>query len=67
MNLERAQLGLLAALAATSGSALALTKRQFYQLDGTAFEEGIALGAQVNALARSTPDFKRAIAAFLDK
>jgi len=57
----------LAALAGTSGSALALTKRQFYQLDGMSFEEGIALGAQVNALARSTPDFKQAIAAFLDK
>ncbi|TFG44671.1 MAG: enoyl-CoA hydratase/isomerase family protein [Gemmatimonadales bacterium] len=58
---------LLAALASASGSALALTKRQFYQLDGMGFEEGIALGAQVNALARSTPDFKQAIAAFLDK
>ena len=58
---------LLAALAATSPSALALTKRQFYQLAGMPIEEGIALGAQVNALARSTPDFKRAIAAFLKK
>ncbi len=58
---------ILAGLAAASGTALALTKRQFYQLDGMSFEEGIALGAQVNALARSTPDFKRAIAAFLDQ
>jgi enoyl-CoA hydratase/carnithine racemase len=58
---------LLASLAATSGSALALTKRQFYQLDGLPFEEGIALGAQVNALARSAPYFKRAIAAFFKK
>jgi methylglutaconyl-CoA hydratase len=58
---------LLASLAGTSGSALALTKRQFYELDGLPFEAGIALGAQVNALARSTPDFKRAIAAFLKK
>jgi len=58
---------LLAALAATGSSAMALTKRQFYQLDGLPFEEGIALGAQVNALARSTPDFKQAIAAFLKK
>ena len=58
---------LLVALSATSPSAMALTKRQFYQLDGMPFEEGIALGAQVNALARSTPDFKRAIAAFLKK
>lgn len=59
--------GVLGALAGMSGSALALTKRQFYQLDGLPFEQGIALGAQVNALARSTPDFKRAIAAFLKK
>jgi len=58
---------LLGALSSASGSALALTKRQFYQLDGMTFAEGIALGAQVNALARSTPDFKRAIAAFLDR
>ena len=57
----------LAALASASGSAMALTKRQFYQLDGLSFHEGIALGAQVNALARSTPDFKKAIAAFLSK
>ncbi len=57
----------IAVLAGSSGSALALTKRQFYQLDGLGFEEGIALGAQVNALARSTPDFKQAIAAFLAK
>lgn len=58
---------ILEGLAATSASAMALTKRQFYQLDGLAFGEGIALGARVNALARSTPDFKRAIAAFLAK
>jgi methylglutaconyl-CoA hydratase len=57
----------LAALASTSGSAMALTKRQFYQLDGLAFDDGVALGAQVNALARSTPDFRQAIAAFLKK
>jgi methylglutaconyl-CoA hydratase len=58
---------LLAALSATSASALALTKRQFYQLDGLSFGDGIALGARVNALARGTPDFKTAIAAFLAK
>lgn len=57
----------LAALASSSGSALALTKRQFYQLDGLSFPEGIALGAQVNALSRTTPDFKKSIAAFLAK
>jgi methylglutaconyl-CoA hydratase len=57
----------LTALASTSASALALTKRQFYQLDGLSFQEGITLGAQVNALSRTTPDFKTAIAAFLSK
>ncbi|HET9293341.1 MAG TPA: enoyl-CoA hydratase/isomerase family protein [Gemmatimonadales bacterium] len=54
-------------LCEVSPSALALTKRQFYELDGLPFAEGVALGARVNALSRSTPDFKRAIAAFLAK
>ncbi len=58
---------LLGRLTATSASALALTKRQFYQLDGMPFEEGIQLGARVNATARTTPDFRTAITAFLDK
>lgn len=57
----------LSALAGASASALTLTKRQFYQLDGLPFEEGIRLGAKVNALARAHPDFKTAIAAFLRK
>jgi len=45
--------------------ALALIKRQLYELDGRTFEGGIRLGAEVNALARTTPDFRTAIAAFL--
>jgi methylglutaconyl-CoA hydratase len=57
----------LAGIAGLSASALALTKRQFYQLDGLGFEEGIRLGARVNAVARATPDFRAAIAAFLKK
>lgn len=57
----------LAQLAALSASALALTKQQFYQLDGLGFEEGIRLGAKVNAVARATPDFRAAIAQFLKK
>ncbi len=54
-------------LAAQSGSAMAFTKRQFYQLDGLGFKEGIHLGARVNAAARATPDFREAIAGFLRK
>lgn len=66
-GLDAAAETLLAQLASTSASALALTKRLLYQLDGLSFSEGIALGAQVNALARAHPDFRDAIAAFLRK
>jgi methylglutaconyl-CoA hydratase len=57
----------LRALAASSASALALTKQQFYQLDGLPFEDGIRLGADVNAVSRSTPDFRAALQAFLKR
>ena len=56
-----------AKLAGFSASALALLKQQFYQLDGLGFEDGIRLGAKVNAVARATPDFRSAIAQFLKK
>jgi hypothetical protein len=36
-----------------------------YELDGLSLEEGIALGARINAVARGTPDFREAIAGFL--
>ena len=58
---------LLAMLAGLSASALALTKQQFYRLDGVGFAEGVRLGAQVNTVARQTPDFRAFIAAFLKK
>lgn len=62
---ESATAAVLSGLASTSSNALALTKKQFYQLDGLSFADGIALGARVNALARSHPDFRKAIAGFL--
>lgn len=55
----------LAQLVSSSASALALIKRLLYELDGRSFEDGIALGARINALARVHPDFKTAVAAFL--
>jgi len=58
---------LLGKLAGGFGSALALTKQQVYEVEGRNFEEAIALGAKVNAVARSTPDFRKAVRAFLDK
>ncbi len=54
-------------LAGLSATALALTKQQFYQLDGLGFVEGVRLGAKVNAVSRATPDFRAAIAGFLKK
>ena len=56
-----------AELARSSPSALALIKQQVYALDDRSFEDGIRLGAWVNAVARSTPDFKDAVARFLER
>jgi enoyl-CoA hydratase/carnithine racemase len=66
-NLEADVRELLRGLTATSASALALTKQQLYQLDGLPFEEGLRLGADVNAVSRATPDFRKALEAFLKK
>src|SRR5512143_330928 len=49
-----------AGLAASSASALALTKRLLYELDGESFGDGVALGARINALARPHPDLQKA-------
>jgi len=57
----------LRVLAESSPTALAFTKQQFYQLDGLTFAEGLRLGADVNAVSRSTPDFRAALGAFLKK
>ena len=64
-ELEREGTDLAARLVASSASALALTKRLFYELDGKSLAEGIELGARVNAVARSTPDFREALQRFL--
>jgi methylglutaconyl-CoA hydratase len=66
-GLETSADALLARLAGSPTSALALIKRLFYELDGRGFEDGIALGARVNSLARAHPDFRAAISAFLRK
>jgi methylglutaconyl-CoA hydratase len=59
--------GILGQLAAASPTAAALTKRQFYEVEGRPFAEAIRLGAEVNALARTTGDFRAAIEKFLRK
>ena len=57
----------LRTLTSISASALALTKQQFYRLEGVPFAEGIRLSADVNAISRTTPDFRAALQAFLKK
>ena len=66
-ELEREAGALLTALAGASPSALALTKQLFYQLDGRSFDDGVALGARVNATARQTPDFRTALERFFKR
>lgn len=54
-------------LAGRSASALALTKRLLYGMDGMSFEEAIARGAEVNAIARATEDCREGVRRFLEK
>ncbi len=50
---------------ARSASALRLTKRLLYGMDGLSFEEAIARGAEINVLARSTEDCRQGVRDFL--
>ncbi len=54
-----------AALAGGSATALGLTKKLLYELDGSSIGDGIQLGARVNALARSTSEFRELMGRFL--
>ncbi len=53
-------------VAGHSKSALSLIKRLLYGMDGLSFEEAIARGAEVNALARLTPDTRAGLQEFLE-
>jgi methylglutaconyl-CoA hydratase len=48
-------------------SAVRLTKRLLYKMDGSNFEKAILAGAETNAEARMTEDCKKGIAKFLEK
>lgn len=58
---------LIGRLGTVSLTAYALTKQLCYAQDGLPFDEAIALGARINAMSRTTPDFRTAISAFLKK
>lgn len=53
--------------AKVSGSAVAMTKRLLYDIDGLSFDDAIALGVETNARARMTDDCQEGIAKFLEK
>jgi methylglutaconyl-CoA hydratase len=54
-------------LAAKSASAVELTKRLLYHIDGMTFDAAIEAGAHANALARMTEDARRGIEKFARK
>jgi methylglutaconyl-CoA hydratase len=56
-----------AALAARPTSAVQLSKRLLYGLDGVGFEDGIARGAEVNAIARLTEACREGVRRFLQR
>jgi methylglutaconyl-CoA hydratase len=55
------------ALAGRSDSAMRLCKRLLYGIDGMSFGEAIARGAEINAIARATPDCRDGVRRFLDR
>jgi methylglutaconyl-CoA hydratase len=54
-------------LAAKSASAITLSKRLLYHMDGMTFEAALQAGVHGNAIARETPDAKRGIEKFVSK
>ena len=50
-----------------SKSAVSLTKKLLYQIDGMAFREALEAGVDVNVIARMTEDCQKGIARFLAK
>ena len=57
----------VSALAAKSVSALSMTKKLLYDIDGMSFDAAIEAGVQINALARSTEDARRGFEGFKRK
>lgn len=57
----------LSALARKSASAIQLTKRLLYQMDGMSFETALKSGMDANTICRMTEDCQNGIAKFLKK
>lgn len=54
-------------LAAHSASAVGLSKRLLYQMDGMSFEAAIRAGGSVNVIARMTDDCREGVRRFLER
>lgn len=54
-------------LASRPPSSVALSKGLLYAIDGVGFEDGIAMGAEVNAVARQTEECREGVRRFLDR
>ena len=50
-----------------SRSAVILSKKLLYQMDGMTFDDALTIGAEVNTIARLTDDCRNGIARFLNK
>jgi len=59
--------GYLAALAKRPPSAVSLSKRLLYGLDGVSFEDAVARGAEVNVVARLTEACREGVRRFLER
>jgi methylglutaconyl-CoA hydratase len=59
--------GYVADFARVSRSAVVLTKRLLYQMDGLAFDDALQTGADLNTIARMTEDCRAGVARFLSK
>jgi methylglutaconyl-CoA hydratase len=57
----------LATLASRPPTAVSLSKRLLYGMDGVAFEDSIARGAEVNAIARLTEACREGVRRFLER
>lgn len=58
---------LLGEVTGVSASAVMLTKYLLYQTDAMSFEQAVRAGAELNALARLTPDCQQGVQRFLSK
>ncbi len=66
-NFEQSVKDYVAVYQKVSRSAVVLSKKLMYQIDGLNFEASLRLGTEVNAIARMTEDCQKGIAKFLNK